>query len=76
MCPKSVVASGDTKTSVEVVDDSPDCGLPLEGSPVSLNTAESWDTEDQEDIEPVDVLVPVRPRHGLICDVWLLRVVL
>lgn len=71
-----MVTSGDTETSVEVVDDSPNCSLPLQRSPVGLNTTKSWDTKNQEDIEPVDVLVPVRPRDGLVSDVWLLWVVL
>jgi len=76
VCPKTMVASSDTETSVEVVDDSPNCSLPPQRSPVSLNAAECWDTENQKDIEPVDVLVPVRPRDRLISNVWLLWVVL
>lgn len=37
MCPKSVVTSGDTKASVEVVSHSPDGSLALEWHPVSGN---------------------------------------
>lgn len=37
MCPKSVVAGGDTKAGVEVVGDSPDGSLALKWHPVGGN---------------------------------------
>jgi len=71
-----MISCGDTKTGAEVVNDGPYGGLPKEGSPNGLDEADSGDTEDKDDVEPVDVLVPVLLRDGLVCDVRLLRIVL
>ena len=30
---------------------------------------------DEHNVEPVDVLIPVLPRNGKLCDVWLLWVI-
>lgn len=76
MCPKSVVTSCDTKTSRKVIGNSPDGSLQLEGSPVCGNQAIDRKSDNQGDVQPVDVLVPVGLGDGFFGDVWLLGVVL
>jgi hypothetical protein len=65
-----------TEAGGEVVGNSPDGGLELERDPPGLHAAVEGDADDEGDVEPVDVLVPVRTGHGGFCDMWLLRVVL
>ena len=67
-----MVTGCDTETGHEVVDEGPDGGLPLERSPVCLNDTIEWNTDNESDIEPVDVFVPVEPGHRLVGDVRLL----
>jgi len=74
--PESVVPSSDAETCAEVVDDGPHGGLPKERSPDGLDEAEGRDAKDEEDVEPVDMLVPVFLGDGLVGDVRLLGVVL
>ena len=76
MSPKSVIAGGDTEASGEVVQYSPEGRLPFEWCPQRSNASDDRNADDEEDIEPIDVLVPVLPRHWRLRDVWLLRVIL
>ena len=48
--PKTVITSGDSKTSVEVVDDSPEGGLPTERGPESGDEAGDGDADDESDL--------------------------
>jgi len=48
----------------------------LERRPVGLNQPIGRYADDEGDIEPVDMLVPVRPGNGLFGDVRLLGIVL
>ena len=74
--PQTVVTSGDTETSSEVEGDGPDGSLQVERSPVGGDEAAHGDANDESDIEPVDVLVPVLLCQGSLSDVRLLGVVL
>lgn len=56
--------SCDTHSGHEVVDDGPDSRLPLQRGPVGGDAAVEGDADDEDDIEPVDVLVPVLAGHG------------
>lgn len=71
-----MVSCGDTETSSEVVDNGPEGSLPKEWSPDGLNAAEGRNTENEENIEPVDVFEPVLLSDGLFGDVRLLGIVL
>ncbi len=42
-----------------VVDHSEQCCLPVQGSPQSDNETDDRDPDDEKDIQPVDMLVPV-----------------
>lgn len=64
--------SCDSETGEVVVDDGPDGGLELQGHPDGLDASVQRDSDDEEDIEPVDMLVPVLARHGRIGDMDLL----
>lgn len=97
MRPETMVTSGDTEASVEVVDEGPDSRLEGQRHPVGGHTgrkcqsiffsfslrvvvgawysqAQHGNEENERDIEPVDVLVPVLQRNGLVGDVRLLGV--
>jgi len=71
-----VVSSSDSETSVEVVEDSPCCSLPHERRPDCSDETHHWYTEDEKDIQPVDVFVPIVSRQRGVCNVWLLGVIL
>lgn len=64
----------DTETSLDIVPDCEDGGLLLEGRPVGGDKAGERDEEDEDTVEPVDVLVPVGSSDGHLCDVGLLHV--
>lgn len=49
--PEAMVASSDAETSPEVVDDSPDGGLPSERGPESSDAAHHGDTDNEEDLQ-------------------------
>lgn len=63
---------GDAQTGEEIIDDSPGDGLQLDGDPKGLDAAIDGDSDDEEDIEPVDMLMPVVTVDGSIGDVDLL----
>ena len=66
----------DSQARVEVVDDGEDGRLPLEGYPIRGNETHQRQEDDERGTQPIDVLVPVAPCHGLLRDVRLLGVVL
>lgn len=70
-----MVSSGDAQTSGKVVGNSPDGSFELQGSPVGRNTSSQWDADNEVDIQPVDVFVPVRSGHWCLCDVNFLGVI-
>jgi hypothetical protein len=74
--PQAMVTGSDTETSGEVEGDGPDGGLQVERSPVCGDETTHGNADDENDIEPVHVLVPVLLCHGSLGDVRLLRVVL
>ena len=76
MGPQSMVSSCDTKTGCKVVGNGPQSGLQIQRSPDGLNTAIEWYANNEGDVEPVDVLVPVRLGDWCFSDVHLLRIVL
>jgi len=75
VCPKTMVASCDTKSSPKVVDDSEERGLQTKRSPDCLDASVEGNSQDEGDVQPVDMLVPVGSRHGRLSDVSLLGVV-
>jgi len=50
VCPKTMVSSGNAKTSPEVVYDGPNGGLPTKRRPESGNAAHDGNANDQEDL--------------------------
>lgn len=63
------------QSSSEVVQHRENGGLQVQWRPESLNATSNWDADNEDDIEPVDVLVPVLLGHGRLGDVWLLGVI-
>lgn len=61
----------DTEPGHEIVDHRPDGGLPLQWRPESHDAAKERDAGDEDDIQPVDVLVPVGLGQGRLGDVRL-----
>ena len=66
--------SSDSETGEKVVGDSPDGSLELQWHPESLNTAIDRNSQDEEDVQPVDMLVPVLASQRCIGDMDLLGV--
>ena len=54
-----MIASSDSQSRGEVIDDTPNGGLPKQRCPEGSDTANEWNPNDQVDVEPVDMLVPV-----------------
>ena len=50
VCPKTMVSGGNTETGAEVVDYSPEGGLPLQRSPESGNAASERHTNNEDDL--------------------------
>jgi hypothetical protein len=69
-----MLTCSDTQTSEEIVHNSPDGSLELERNPDGLDAAIDWDAKNEEDVQPVDVLVPVVASHGGIGNMDLLSV--
>lgn len=69
VCPQTVVACCDTETGREVVGNCPNGSLCVERSPESCNASCERNADNQCDVEPIDVLVPVFPGHGRVGDV-------
>jgi len=70
-----MVACCDPETGSEVIGDGPDCGRSTERSPESGNATDKRDADNQDNIEPVDVLVPVLSGHWRVGDMRLVWVV-
>ncbi len=70
------LTSCDTETSHEVVGNCPDGRLQLERCPVCRDEAVDRKANDQSDVQPVDMFVPVGLRNWLLGDVRLLGIVL
>lgn len=71
-----MVSGSDAQTGGEVVGHSPDGRLRSKRNPKGGDAAVKRNENDQRDIEPVDVLVPVRLGDGSLGDVDFLRVIL
>ena len=69
------LTSCDTETGHEIVCYSPDGSLQVERSPVCCDETIDRNSHDQGDVQPVDVLVPVRLGNWLLGDVRFLGVV-
>lgn len=69
-----VHTSCDTQSSAEIVNDGPDSSLELQRNPGSSDAAHYGNHNDEEHIEPVDVLVPVLQRQFRICNVYFLGI--
>ena len=65
--------SCDTQPGVEVVHNGEDGGGTLQRMEISRDEAHQRDDDDEEDAQPADMLVPVPPCHGRLCDVRLFR---
>src|SRR6266536_4938529 len=68
--------SCNTKTGHEVIRDRPDGSLQLEGCPVCSNKSVDWKCDNEGNIEPVDVLIPIGTGNRLLGDMRLLGIVL
>ena len=75
MCPKAVIASSDAQASGEVVENSPDGSLELEWHPPRLNAAIDGNANNESDVEPVDMLPPIRLCYRCLCDVLFLGII-
>ncbi|KAI6876604.1 Acyl-CoA [Hortaea werneckii] len=73
--PQPVVAGGDTEAGSEVVRNCPDSGLPPQRRPRGGDETSDGNADNEDDIEPVDMLVPVFLGQRRLGDVWLLRVI-
>ena len=73
--PQAMVAGGDAEAADEVVDEGEDGSLEVQRRPPGGDEADEGKTHDEEDVDPVDVLVPVCYRHGRLGDVRLAVVV-
>ncbi len=69
------LTSCDTQTGHEVISNGPDSCFPLQRCPDCLDEAIDGDADDEDDIQPVNVLVPVLSRDGALGDVRFLRIV-
>jgi len=67
-----VIACCDSQPRGEVERNCPDGGFESERCPKSLDATVDRNANDEDDVEPVDMLVPVRPRNGSLCDMLLL----
>ena len=67
--------SGDSKPGSEIVCNSEQGRPPLHGRPNSLNAAIERNADDESDIEPIDVLMPIGLGDRRVGDMGLLGVV-
>ena len=75
MSPETVISTRNPKASREVVKERPDGRLQVQRNPDGLNQTVEGQANDKEDIEPVDVLVPVLSGNGIFGDVLLAGIV-
>ena len=71
-----MIASCDTKTGHEVVDDSKQRRLPFHWCEERTNDTDDRYVDDESDVEPVDMFVPILLGHGSVCDVWFSRIIM
>lgn len=76
MCPETMVSCCNAQASCEVVSNGPNGSLEVQRSPVSTDETDHRNADNEDDIQPVDVLIPICFGDGLICNVWLLGIVL
>ena len=69
------LTSCDTQASGEVINYCEQCCFKIYRRPEGSDAAHQRYTHDESHVEPVDMFVPVLLRHGLVCDVRLLRIV-
>lgn len=66
---------GHAETAHEIIDDGKHGRLPLEMDPPGLDEAIQRNTDDQNDVEPIDMFVPVGLGHGDLGNVLFLGVI-
>lgn len=71
----AALTSSDAKTSHEVVDNGEYGGSPMERNPKGLDTAVQRNADNEGDVEPIDMLVPIRLGDGGIGNMGLLGIV-
>lgn len=62
----------DPESSHEIVHNSPQSSFEVQGDPVCLDKAVDGDGDDESDVEPADMLMPVCQSYRRICDMNLL----
>lgn len=70
-----MVSGSDAQSSGEIIEDCKESGFELQWHPESLDAAVQRNADNEGNVEPVDVFVPVRPGHRCLCDMWLLRII-
>lgn len=68
--PHTMIASGDTETCVDIVQESQNSSLPIEVSERSKEKANDGNNDDNSGVDPVDVLVPVLKSEWLFRNVF------
>ena len=54
-----MITSSDSKPRSEIISNAPYGGLPIQRRPESSDAANQWDANDQVDVKPIDMLVPI-----------------
>ena len=75
MCPQPMIASRNTEAGHVVVDNGEKSRLPIQRSPYGSDQTEHGYADNEGDIQPVDVLVPVRSCQLGVCNVRFLWVI-
>lgn len=68
--PEAVIACCDAETGPKVVDEGPEEGWAVKGGGEGEEEAEEGEEDDGGCVDPVYVMVPVAPGHGLVADMW------
>lgn len=63
-----MIARGDSKRGVEVVHSSKDSSIGVQRRRGRPKEAQDRDNDDEKDIQPIEMLVPVPPRDGHLTD--------
>ena len=74
VCPQAMVASSDSQSGPEVVDNRPDSCWDSHRSIQSCDTTEKGNDKNQCGVDPVDMLVPVAQCNRLLADVLFLAI--
>ena len=74
VCPQAMVASSDSQSGPEIVNNCPDSRWHSHRSIKSSDATEDGNDEDQCSVYPVDMLVPVAQCNRLLTNVWLLAI--